>query len=56
MPLILSTLISKRAVNFKRLCHLVLEDADVMLKSHNDVIMKFLSYGDQVSFGPVCIN
>lgn len=49
MPLILSTLVSKLAVHFKRLCHLVLKDADVMLKSQNDVLLKFLLYGDQVN-------
>ncbi|XP_050301162.1 putative ATP-dependent RNA helicase TDRD12 [Anthonomus grandis grandis] len=48
MPTVLQTLISSRATNFKRLCHLVLEDADVLLKQNNELILKFLNYADSV--------
>ncbi|XP_066139351.1 putative ATP-dependent RNA helicase TDRD12 [Euwallacea fornicatus] len=48
MPSILSTMITKRATNLKLLCHLVLEDADVILKQHNELVMKMLNLGDQI--------
>ncbi|KAH1014972.1 putative ATP-dependent RNA helicase TDRD12 [Dendroctonus ponderosae] len=48
MPTVLSSLISTRATNFKRLCHLALEDADVMLKDQTELIKKFINYSNQV--------
>ncbi|XP_066253604.1 putative ATP-dependent RNA helicase TDRD12 [Euwallacea similis] len=48
MPSILSTMIINRAINLKLLCHLVLEDADVILKQHNELVMKMLNLGDQI--------
>lgn len=50
MPTILSSLISTRATNFKRLCHLALEDADVILKDQPELIKKVMSYSNQVYF------
>ncbi|KAL1513503.1 hypothetical protein ABEB36_002907 [Hypothenemus hampei] len=48
MPTVLSNLLSSRAINFKRLCHFVLEDADVILESHYDLFKKYLAYCDQI--------
>ncbi|XP_030757760.1 putative ATP-dependent RNA helicase TDRD12 [Sitophilus oryzae] len=48
MPAVLSSLISLRAINFKRLCHFVLEDGDTMLESHQNLIYKFFDLADKV--------
>ncbi|CAG9760933.1 unnamed protein product [Ceutorhynchus assimilis] len=46
MPTALLHMISVKATDYKRVCHFVLEDADIILKSHNKLIEKFLNLTD----------
>ncbi|CAG9760934.1 unnamed protein product [Ceutorhynchus assimilis] len=48
MPTALLHMISVKATDYKRVFHFVLEDADIILKSHNELIKKFLNLADQV--------
>ncbi|XP_060519293.1 putative ATP-dependent RNA helicase TDRD12 [Cylas formicarius] len=48
MPSVLNNLLTSRAINFKRLCHLVFDDAGVLLKNHELLVNGFLSLCDKM--------